>query len=60
MWLLLEQNQYLQRVQADGKSGSFLKVRGIPDGQVIANRLPLIFSELKKVIFSPSVACLFI
>lgn len=64
---LLEQNSYLYRVQAEGKSGSFAKGRGSLffgrgslEGQIIANLLPLAFSELKKVIFSHSIAYLFI
>lgn len=56
----LEQNQYLQRVQAEGKLGSFSKGIGNVEGQVIANLLPLVFSGLKKIIFSHSIACLFI
>lgn len=39
-------------MQADGTSGAIIKGRGGPDGQIIANLLPLLFSELKKGIFS--------
>ena len=42
MQLLLVQNQYLEGVQAKSKSGTIIKGRGNPDGQIIANLLPLL------------------
>ena len=52
--LLLGQDQYLEWVPAQSKSGSIVKGRGNPDGQIPATLLSFLFSELKKIIFLSS------